>query len=187
MQRTPFGGPLMGNGEVVYPYHHATTVDVAALPEDVFAFVDDHARLSAHMGKRSWMMAGGRMSVETDAQRGKAVGSKIRMSGSVLGVKVVLEEAVVERVPPLRKVWETVGAPELVVIGPYRMGVRITPSAKGCEMTVSIDYRLPSSKIGQWLGKAFGRTYARWCTEKMAHDTRQFFSSKRVRSPVDDR
>ena len=165
----------------MYMHHHETIVAIAASPEDVFAFVDDHAKLSAHMNKRSWMMAGGRMSVETDAQHGKAVGSKIRMSGAMLGLTLALEEAVTERSPPWRKVWETIGAPQLVVVGSYRMGVQIKPNEKGCELQVFIDYMLPSSGVGRWLGKAFGRSYARWCTEKMANDTRQHFSKQERR------
>lgn len=162
----------------MYTHHHETIINVAASPEDVFAFVDDHAKLSAHMNKRSWMMAGSRMSVETDAQHGKAVGSKIRMSGSILGLTLALEESVIERSPPWRKVWETIGTPQLVVVGPYRMGVQIKPNGEDSELQVSIDYMLPTSGVGRWLGKAFGRSYARWCTEKMANDTRQFFESR---------
>lgn len=161
----------------MYTHHHETIVEITASPKDVFAFIDDHAKLSAHMNKRSWMMAGGRMSVETDAQNGQAVGSKIRMSGSMLGLTLGLEEVVTERVPPWRKAWETIGAPQLVVVGSYQMGVHIKPSEKGCQLQVIIDYALPASWVGRWLGKALGRSYARWCTEKMANDTRRHFAS----------
>ena len=163
----------------MYTHHHETTVEIPASAEDVFAFVDDHAKLSVHMNKHSWMMAGGRMSVETDAQHGKAVGSKIRMSGSMLGLTLALEEAVTERSPPWRKVWETIGVPQLLVVGPYRMGVHIKPSERGCELQVFIDYMLPVSGIGRWLGKALGRSYARWCTEKMANDSRHHFAHEK--------
>lgn len=162
----------------MYPHHHETSVVIPCSPEDVFAFVDDHAKLSAHMDKRSWMMAGGRMSLETDAQHGKAVGSKIRMSGSMFGLTLSLEEVVAERSPPWRKVWETIGTPKLVVITSYRMGIQIAPRAEGCELNVFIDYGLPTSGVGRWLGKAFGRSYARWCTEKMANDARRYFASR---------
>lgn len=131
------------------------------------------------MNKRSWMMAGSRMSVETDAQHGKAVGSKIRMSGSILGLTLALEESVIERSPPWRKVWETIGTPQLVVVGPYRMGVQIKPNGEDSELHVFIDYVLPTSGAGRLLGRAFGRSYARWCTEKMANDTRQHFANKK--------
>ena len=45
------------------------------------------------------------------------------MNGRILGLKLSLDEVVTERDPPARKVWETVGVPRLLVIGPYRMGL----------------------------------------------------------------
>jgi len=163
----------------VYTHHYETTVEIPASAEDVFAFVDDHAKLSAHMNKRSWMMVGGRMSVQTDARLGKAVGSTIRMSGSILGLTLGLDETVIERSPPSRKIWETIGVPQLLVVGPYRMGVHIKPSETDCQLRVFIDYMLPASGVGRWLGKAFGRSYARWCTEKMANDSRDHFAREK--------
>jgi hypothetical protein len=40
------------------PFHRETTVRVAARPHVVFALLDDHQRLAAHMQKPSLMMAG---------------------------------------------------------------------------------------------------------------------------------
>ena len=105
MASTPFGesAPL--------PQHHEQTVSVLATREQVFAFVDDHTRFSAHMGQPSWMMAGSRMRTEVDQDRGQRVGSHIRMTGSMLGLKLSLDEVVTEREPPRRKTWRTVGTP----------------------------------------------------------------------------
>ena len=63
-----------------------STTDVQAEASVVFDYLDDHARLSAHMSERSWMMAGSRMALELDAAEGRAVGSRIRLSGQVLGI-----------------------------------------------------------------------------------------------------
>jgi hypothetical protein len=52
---------------------------IPAPPEQVFAFVDDHSRFSSHMSQSSWMMGGGRMSIELDEAKGQAVGSHIRL------------------------------------------------------------------------------------------------------------
>ena len=57
------------------------------------------------------MMGGGRMQIELDAGRGQTVGSRIRLSGRVFGLTLSVEEIVTERVPPQRKVWETIGSP----------------------------------------------------------------------------
>jgi hypothetical protein len=87
--------------------HHESATFVPATPARLFAHVDDHARLSSHMNTSSWMMGGGHMDIELDAGRGQRVGSQIRVAGRVWGVDLSLEEIVIERRPPDRKVWET--------------------------------------------------------------------------------
>jgi hypothetical protein len=107
---------------MMFPFHFESKVEVNASADAVFLFLDDPKRLSAHMSKSSWMMAGSRMLIELDAAEGRSVGSTIRLSGGMLSISIGVEEAVTERTPPLRKVWETKGAPRLLVIGHYRMG-----------------------------------------------------------------
>ena len=77
------------------------------------------------MQKSSWMIAGGRMNYEMDGEQGRAAGSIIRMRGSVFGIALGVEEVVTEYAPPRRKAWRTTGEPELLAIGPYRMGFEV--------------------------------------------------------------
>ena len=149
------------------PRHLESSAFIDASPEHVFAFVDDHARFSSHMNESSWMMGGGRMSVELDGAKGQAIGSHIRLSGRVFGVALYLDEVVTRRDPPTIKVWETVGAPRLLVVGAYSMGVQITPERGGSRLRVFIDYRLPDGPVTYWLGWLFGRLYAQWCVNQM--------------------
>ena len=149
------------------PRHLESTAFIDASPQDVFAFIDDHARFSSHMSESSWMMGGGRMSVEVDEAKGQAVGSHIRLSGRVFGVPLYLDEVVARREPPTDKVWETVGSPQLLAIGAYSMGAQITPERGGSRLRVFIDYQLPDGPVTRWLGWLFGRLYARWCVEQM--------------------
>ncbi len=153
-----------------YPLHHRSHVDVAIDAHSLFAHLDDHRRLAAHMEKRSLMMAGATMRVETDALKGQTVGSVMRITGRVLGVDLMVEEVVTERVPPLRKTWETRGEPRLLVIGAYRMGFTISPHGNRSRLVVFIDYGLPPRGFGHWLALLFGRAYAAWCTRRMATD-----------------
>ncbi len=153
-----------------YPLHHHSEVDVGADARCLFALLDDHRRLAAHMAKPSLMMAGATMRVETDALQGQAVGSVIRVIGRVLGMNLVVEEVITERVPPLRKTWETRGEPRLLVIGSYRMGFTIAPHGDRSRLVVFIDYRLPPRGFAHALALLFGRTYAAWCTRRMATD-----------------
>jgi hypothetical protein len=160
------------------PHHFESIVEVNAAADAVFSRLDDHSRLSAHMSNSSWMMAGSRMSIELDATEGRVVGAIIRLRGRVLGIRLCVEEIVTERNPPLRKVWETTGRPQLLVIGPYRMGYEITPRAQTSRLRVFIDYALPDGPISRWLGRLFGHFYARWCTQRMADDAALHFQKR---------
>lgn len=156
-------------------FHEETSAEVGAPPEQVFAFLDDHRNLSGHMEKSSLMMAGSSMRIETDERHGQVVGSHIRLDGRVLGIALSLDEVVTEHDPPRRKAWQTVGEPRLLVIGGYRMGFDVHAASRGSGVRMWIDYDLPRSAPGRWLGRLFGRAYARWCTEQMLRGCRQRF------------
>lgn len=159
-----------------FPLHREALADIAADPAAVFAVLDDHRRLSAHMEKPSLMMAGATMKTELDSLRGQAVESVIRMKGVILGVSLHVEEVVTHHEPPFRKIWETRGQPRLLVIGQYRIGFELSPAAAGARLRVWIDYSLPTGLAGRWLGKLLGKVYADWCVTRMTRDAMGFFN-----------
>ena len=161
--------------------HREGTASISAAPEEIFAFIDDHSRFASHMSQSSWMMGGGRMVVDVDGARGQAVGSHIRLSGKVFGIRLFLDEVVTRRNPPTDKIWETVGTPKLLVIGSYRMGVEVTPDGRGSRLRVFIDYELPKGPT-LWLGWLFGDFYAKWCVNQMLAGTSNHF---REHGPVE--
>jgi hypothetical protein len=167
-------GAKLAMSEPDYRYHFAVTEIIAANPETLFLHLDDQRRLSEHMSKSSWMMLGSKMNIELDDGLGAKVGSAIRLSGRVLGIAIAAEEVVTERNPPLRKTWQTVGTPKLLVIGPYRMGFDIGSHAHGSQLRVCIEFDLPAK--AQWLGRLFGPMYARWCVNQMISDAARHFS-----------
>ena len=166
------------------PYHAESHNQLQGPVERIFAHLDDHARLAAHMNKRSWRMGWSRMKLHVDQAAGRAVGSQMRLEGRVFGVPLSLVEVVTERMPPTRKVWATVGTPRLLVIGPYRMGFTLVSAGNEVrggssdEVTVSvfIDYALPDRGLSWLLGRIFGHKYARWCTVRMVTDAHAAFA-----------
>ena len=160
------------------PFHFESDVELNAPANAVFSHLDDHSRLSAHMSQSSWMMVGSRMAIELDATKGRSVGAIIRLRGRVLGIPLSVEQIVTERSSPLRKVWATMGRPQPLVIGPYRMGYEITPRAQSSHLSVFIDYALPDGHISHWLGRLFGNFYARWCTQRMVDDATMHFQTR---------
>lgn len=155
----------------------ATEVEIAARPDAVFAFLDDHRQLASHMERGGWRMGGGSMTTTLDEGGGQVVGSHIRMQGRVLGVRLELDEVVSRREPPWRKEWTTVGTPRLLVVGPYTMRADLseTRDGAGTSLRVGIEYALPERQA--WLGRLFGRAYARWCVRQMAGDVAAHFGS----------
>jgi hypothetical protein len=168
----------------IFPHHAESHGRLQAPTERVFAHLDDHTRLSAHMSRRSWRMGWGRLHLHLDERAGRAVGSRIRLEGRVFGVRLSLEEVVTEHAPPTRKVWVTVGPPRLLVIDRYRMGFALVPAGAGASgdgsnevtLTVFIDYTLPGRGLSRLLGRLFGHWYARWCTQRMLADAEAAFA-----------
>ena len=159
----------------VLTHSYESSAVVRAPADRVFAYIDDHTRLSSHMTKSSWRMGGGRMRVELDEGLGKKVGSRIRLAGRVFGIELSVEETVTERVPPRRKVWETTGSPKLLVIGQYRMGFELLPNVEQTNLRVFIEYALPVRAPARWLGLLLAGSYARWCTRQMVDDAVKYF------------
>ena len=157
--------------------HAEATCEVRARASSVFEFIDQPQRLSAHMARRSWQLAGAAMAIQTDAEGGRAVGSHLRLTGRMLGIPLYVEGNVVQREPPNLKAWETVGEPHLLVIGRYRMRVNIEARGDLAHVTIAIDYALPATTPTHWLGMLVGPLYARWCVRQMAQDLVQQFGT----------
>lgn len=170
------GSTYQRDGGSAFDRHCSHVVHLNASPEQVFARADEHAQLSSHMTRRSWMTGGGRMGIHTDSGAGRRLGSKIQLEGRMFGVRLSVEEVVTEYDPPRRKVWQTVGVPRLVVLESYRMGFEVTPLDHTTRLEVFLDYNLPRRAVSRWLGALFGTYYARWCTQKMATDLGTHFS-----------
>ena len=124
------------------------TIEVPAAK--IFAFLDDHKNLSAHMATSSWMMLGSRMEIYLDVAAARSVGSKFGFKGAILGIPLAVDEVVTQREPAQTKVWETIGEPKLWVIGRYRMGFEITPAINATRLRVFIEYALPQALPTCW-------------------------------------
>ena len=158
-----------------YSFHREVNVNITASPTEVFALLNDHRRLASHMEKPSLMMAGATMHIETDGQKGQAIGSLIRIQGKILCIPLSVEEVVCEYVPPFYKTWETRGEPHLLVIGKYRMGFRLEPIKNMTRVCVWLDYDLPTERWSVWFRKDLAKFYADWCVKRMSSDVGRAF------------
>ncbi|MFH8253136.1 SRPBCC family protein [Microbacterium sp. B2969] len=160
-----------------YRYSEQASALLTATAEEVFTYLDDHRSIASHMAADSSpMMGGGEMGLELDAGGGRAVGPHIRMTGTAFGLKLALDQVVVERTPPTTKSWQTV-TQRLIVIGAYAMGFRIEPRKDGTMLTVWIHYDPAPNRL---LGLLGGRRYARWCVRQMRDAAAARFRAKPV-------
>lgn len=172
----PMERPARRRDNMGYQHRYVVTVDVAAAPSVLFEHLDDHERLAAHMIQSSAMMAGSAMNFSFDQKRGRRRGSRIAMQGTVFGIALDMSEVVTEYDPPHRKVWQTEGKPQLLVIGDYSMGFEVAPGSFGSRLSVFIEYNLPA---WPWrlLGLLAAHLYARWCVRSMANDAARRFAA----------
>jgi hypothetical protein len=158
------------------PHHEQAEAVVAAPREQLFHFIDDPRHLAAHMSGRTWRTGGTTMHLTLDAGGGRRPGSRMRLEGRVLGIRLAVDTEVIEREPPVRKTWQTVGEPQLLVIGSYRMSVAIHRVPAQSSVVVRIDYALPANRrdaLSRWLARA----YARWCVRRMVSDVAHAFEA----------
>jgi hypothetical protein len=155
--------------------HYENSIVLQAKPEEIFNFADNHLNFASHMNKSSMMMGGGKMVTEVDDGKGQVVGSHIKMSGIVFGIKIFLDEVIIKHDSPNFKEWETVGDLKLLVIGHYRLGFEITPEDQNSKFRVFIDYDQPKSLGSKILGFLFGRIYAKWCVQNMISGVKKRF------------
>lgn len=157
-------------------HHYEVSTIINAPAEKAFRYLDDPRRLSSHMSQSSWMMAGSKMEIRTDDKGGKEVGSEIILSGKMMGIPLFVRETIVKRVPLQTKVWKTVGPQKMLILDQYTMGFEVKPNGSKASLKVFIDYELPASGFGRFLGLISARAYAKWCTQMMAKDAEAYFS-----------
>lgn len=158
-----------------YARHYEEEAHVPALPPDVYAILDDHARFSRHMAEPTWRTLWSTMRLTMDEGAGRRQGSHLMMESRVLGVRLHLDEVVTRREPPSLKEWETTGRPRLLVIGHHRMRAEVHPEGAGSRVRVAIEYDL--SDKNAWLGRALGAWYAKWCVRQMTGTLSSHFAS----------
>ena len=160
---------------MAYTKHYEESALISARQSEVFAHLDDPSRLNLHMGRSSWQMGGGKMTIALDGGGWQRVGSTMHMAGTAFGIRLSLDTRLTEYAPPQRKAWETMAVPRLLVIGAYRMGLDIAPAGERSLLRIFIDYDLPAQRSHRWFGQLLGPVYAKWCVHSMLLDAQRHF------------
>ena len=131
------------------------TVDIRALADSVFAYVDDIRNVGWHMTDRSSVaMMGSRLKLEILSEQRAGPGATYRYSGTMMGLPLDFSESVTRYIPNREKIWHTIGEPRLLIISSYEMRLTVEPlSASSSRLTISIAYDLPRSPLWRLIGR----------------------------------
>jgi hypothetical protein len=150
---------------------------INASVSQVFQFMDDLAKTGMHMSERSMMMMGSKLKIEHLPSPEKGMGAIFRWSGKMMGLPIDFTETVTIWKENEEKVWETIGSPQMIILGWYQMRLTTEPSEKGTLASMEIQYTPPKGFFYKLLSAVFARWYADWCLGKMLGDTKNKFEA----------
>jgi hypothetical protein len=111
---------------------------------------------------------GSTLKLEITSPQATGVGATYRYSGRMMGLAIDFSEAVTVYEPGHRKVWRTIGTPQLLIIAAYEMQVLVAPrSSNSTDLTIGIDYSLPTTPFWHLAGRLVANAYSRWCLTSM--------------------
>lgn len=151
------------------------TVEVAAAPPTVFAYLDDIRHVGEHMARGSLALLGGRLTLEVVSPAPTGVGARYRWRGRILGVRLDFSEVVIEWVPPQRKRWRMVRGARILILAGYELGFVIESAAGGSAVTLDIEYELPRSGLARLLGRLLARPYSARCLQAIIDQNQASF------------
>ncbi len=143
------------------------TVEVLRPAEEVFRYLDDVRLAGAHM--QSGEM-GVRLQVEQLSVNSEGQGATYRWHGKVYGLPVDFTVVVEKWIKNRERASRTVGSARLIVMSGFRLHFTLAPMDRGTRIAIDFEYDLPSSLLGRFLSRLFGRRYGDWCLDMMMAD-----------------
>jgi hypothetical protein len=136
------------------------------------------------MTQSSMMMMGSKLQLEYLSKNHTGLNSKYRWRGKMMGIPMDFTVIVTKWNEGRHKVWETVGANELILYSWYRMDLQVKQSDHGTKAHLSITYERPKNIFGKILSFIFADLYCIWCLRKMLHDADRALAQKAILNPL---
>ena len=94
---------------------------IQALPEKVFAYMDNINNTGMHMTKSSKPMMGSKLELKQLSENATGLNSKFRWYGKMMWFKMDFTVVVTKWIKDKEKVWETIGEAKMIIMGWYQM------------------------------------------------------------------
>lgn len=153
-------------------FHFSQTIQINKKVAQVFAYIDDIHNTGWHMEKSSMPMMGSKMTVETISEQKSGLGATYRWTGKVMGLRIDFTETITRWVKNKERVWQTIGDPQIIIMGNYVMGFFLKPILESTQLTFEIDYELPKPLFWSLVGRLLSPWYSRWCLSNMCNDAK---------------
>lgn len=124
---------------------------------------------------QSFMMMGSKLTLEQLRGPGKGAGATFHWSGKVMEMPIDITETVTKWIANKEKVWETIGFPRMIILGWYRMSLKLTAVSEGTLTSLQIEYTRPDGWFYKVLSFFFAGWYSRWCLNKMLSGAKKEF------------
>ena len=151
-----------------------------APPEDVFRAIDDLGVTGAHMTQSSMMMMGNKLNLQYLTDHHTGLHSSYRWTGKMMGIRMDFTVLVTKWIPPVEKVWETVGESRLIIYSWYRMTLQQQAGPNGTTAILSISYKRPKGFWSNLLSILFADLYCIWCLRKMLTDAGKSLNQNKI-------
>ena len=146
-------------------------IETYSAPADiVFYCLDDLGVTGMHMTKSSAMMMGNKLHIEFLTKHHTGIGSKYRWTGTMMGMNMDFTVEVTKWIEGVEKVWETIGASEMIIYSWYRMHLLVYHKGNMSQAELSITYERPKGWFAKIISFLFADWYCAWCLKKMLAD-----------------
>ncbi|MEO7482449.1 MAG: SRPBCC family protein [Ferruginibacter sp.] len=148
---------------------------IQALPEKVFAYMDNINNTGMHMTKSSKPMMGSKLELKQLSENATGLNSKFRWYGKMMGFTMDFTVVVTKWIKDKEKVWETIGQAKMIILGWYRMHLVIlsSPGGPNTEVELSITYTKPKNIFFKFIAFFLAPLYANWCLNNMLQDSKK--------------
>lgn len=133
----------------------------------VFSYLDDLGVTGMHMTESSAMMMGSKLHIEFLTKHHTGMGSKYRSTGTMMWMNMDFTVEVTKWIEGVEKVWETIGASEMIIYSWYRMHLLVYPKGDMSQAELSITYERPKGRFAKIISFIFADWYCSWCLKKM--------------------
>lgn len=148
-----------------------------AASEIVFQYLDDLGVTGMHMTQSSMMM-GSKLNLEFLSENKKGPGTKYRLTGKMMGMKMDFTVAVTQWIAGVEKIWETLGTSQRIIYSWYRMHLKLSRKPEGTEAKLSISYERPVGIFYRIISFLFADWYCRWCLKSMLGDCEKLLKQR---------